>query len=148
MLWGSIKNRHGDSNRNSQHMILWRNTKQYRFNSNPLFPLFLLYIRCKLGVTFGRRYSHDVTIKLFLIYIQSENNRKEKDESYCTASDKNYLSLTLNALAMKNRAARGNILKFGELGESIQAVNTNPNWSKLRKKLSSLSVCCSLLVSV
>ena len=74
--------------------------------------------------------------------ILSENNRKEKDGSYCTASDKNSLSLTLNALAMKDRGTA-----FGELGKSIQAVNTNPNWSELRKK-TVFSVSVLLVIGV
>ena len=33
-------------------MILWRNFFILSFNTNPRFPPFLLYVRCKSGVTF------------------------------------------------------------------------------------------------
>ena len=43
-------------------MILMRNLENitfYHFNINPRFPPFLLYVRCKSGVTFVRRCSRD-----------------------------------------------------------------------------------------
>ena len=45
----------GNSNRSPQHMILWRNFHFLSFNTNPRFPPFLLYVRCKSGITFVRR---------------------------------------------------------------------------------------------
>ena len=44
-------------------MILWRNTEIilfYHFDFDPRFPLFLLYVRWKSGVTFVRRCFRDV----------------------------------------------------------------------------------------
>ena len=49
----------GDSNRLPQHMILLRNYHFYRFNTNPRFPPFLLYVKCKSGVTFVQRCFSD-----------------------------------------------------------------------------------------
>ena len=47
------KNRYGDSNTHSQHMILWRNIENnpflLYFDSDPRFPSFLLYVRWKSG---------------------------------------------------------------------------------------------------
>ena len=44
-------------------MILWRNIETNllfnQFDSDPRFPLFLLYVRWKSGVTFVRRYFRD-----------------------------------------------------------------------------------------
>ena len=44
-------------------MILWRNIKFFslfnQFDSDPRFPLFLLYVRWKSGVTFVRRCFRD-----------------------------------------------------------------------------------------
>ena len=40
-------------------MILWRNYHVLSFNTNPSFPPFLLYVRCKSGVTFIRRCFRD-----------------------------------------------------------------------------------------
>ena len=41
-------------------MILWRNTENYHFDSDPRFPPFLLYVRWKSGVTFVRRCFRDI----------------------------------------------------------------------------------------
>ena len=40
-------------------MILWRSFHFLSFNTNPRFPPFLLYVRCKSGVTFVRRCFRD-----------------------------------------------------------------------------------------
>ena len=40
-------------------MILWRNYHFLSFNTNPRFPPFLLYARCKSGVIFVRRCFRD-----------------------------------------------------------------------------------------
>ena len=43
-------------------MILWRNIENfYHFDSDPRFSPFLLYVRCKSGVTFVRRCFRDVS---------------------------------------------------------------------------------------
>ena len=44
-------------------MILWRNDHFLSFNTNPRFPPFLLYVRCKLGVTFVWKCFSDVTVE-------------------------------------------------------------------------------------
>ena len=52
-----------DSNTHPQHIILWRNIEKlifYHFYSDPRFPLFLLSVRWKSGVTFVRRCFRDV----------------------------------------------------------------------------------------
>ena len=41
-------------------MIYGEITTFYRFNTNPRFPPFLLYVRCKSGVSFVRRCFRDV----------------------------------------------------------------------------------------
>ena len=43
-------------------MILWRNFFILSFNTNPRFPPFLLYVRCKSGVTFVWRCFRDETL--------------------------------------------------------------------------------------
>ena len=45
-------------------LILWRTIENYlfyHFDSDPRFPPFLLYVRCKSGVTFVRRCFRGVT---------------------------------------------------------------------------------------
>ena len=54
-------------------MILWRNFHFLSFNTNPRFPPFLLYVRCKSGVTFVRRCFRDEQI-LTLIALSSYHN--------------------------------------------------------------------------
>ena len=69
-------------------MILsWRNIEEfYLFDSDPRFYPFLLYVRCKSGVTFVRRCFRDVCISIhkaftidriivvfFLLWIHIEN---------------------------------------------------------------------------
>ena len=43
-------------------MILWRNFHFLSFNANLRVPPFLLYVRCKSGVTFVRRCFGDANI--------------------------------------------------------------------------------------
>ena len=53
----------GDSNRSPEHMILWINSHFLSFNTNPRIPSFVIYVRCKSGVTFVlRRFRDDVVV--------------------------------------------------------------------------------------
>ena len=62
----------GDSDRSPQHMVLWRNFHFLSFNTNPRFPPFLLYVRCKSGVTFvWRCFRHG-----FVFYIVCDSFKR------------------------------------------------------------------------
>ena len=53
-------------------MILWRNIENcpfFSFDSDPRFPPFLLYVRCKPGVTFVRRCFRDVNYFWYAVAI-------------------------------------------------------------------------------
>ena len=68
-------------------MILWRNFHFLSFNTNTIFPLFLLYVMCKSGVTFVRRYFRDegadqLRRKIcFLVFAHNAKSRFTHDDA-------------------------------------------------------------------
>ena len=55
-------------------MNLWRNFHFLSFHTNPRFPLFLLYVRCKSEVSFVRRCFGDNVQDTVILYRLPEGN--------------------------------------------------------------------------
>ena len=114
-------------------MILWRNFEIfhfYHFDSDPRFPIFLLYVRWKSGVTFVWRCFRDVESSF---RFETKAIVITQDTTSCYIL--NIISLLfIQGTIFKNTALPG-VSKHNLDVFKSDILNVKGNWKKIRTKI-------------